>query len=376
MILTDVWHFHRPLLAKRYLDTLNAGLVTSTTIFAPRRVGKTSFLLRDLSPAALAFGYCVAYTDLWQIRTSPGQAIVYGLERALDTARKRGRVRRVFSALKPPIRKISAKALLGVGQLEGEVELASNQTKDATEIALRIDALIDELTRIAPLLLLVDEAQELARSKENELVATGLRAAMMTHQSRLRVVFTGSSRSQLASVFAHPAAPLFSTGAAIGEFPKLDRGFISYIAERFRSATRRGLDQDLAWDAFRSFDQQPEPFLIAIATMALDPDLSLAAAIRNVRSKALDSDNYRQSWLRLNALQRALVRLLADDAMLKPFSRDVLLQLREAVGVEHLAVTHVQRAMRGIANIVNRSGSDRFEFEDPAFAEWVRLLDE
>jgi hypothetical protein len=375
MVLTDIWHFHRPLLAKRYLDTLNAGLITSTTIFAPRRVGKTSFLLRDLSPAALAFGYCVAYADLWQIRTSPGQAIVYGLERGLEAARRRGRVRRVVSALTPSIKKISAKAQLGVGQLEGEVELAA-RAKDATETALRIDALIDELTRIAPVLLLVDEAQELARSKENELVATGLRAAMMTHQSRLRVVFTGSSRSQLASVFAHPSAPLFSTGAAIGEFPKLDRDFISYIAERFRNATKRSLDQQQAWDAFISFDQQPEPFLIGIATMALDPSLTLTAAVQAVRAKALDSDNYQQSWHGLNALQRALVRMLADDAMLKPFSQEVVSKLRTLVGVEHLAVTHVQRAMRGIASIVNRSGSDRFEFEDPAFAEWVRLLEE
>jgi len=37
MNLTEIWHYHRPALAKLYLDTLNAGLVTSTTIFAPRR---------------------------------------------------------------------------------------------------------------------------------------------------------------------------------------------------------------------------------------------------------------------------------------------------------------------------------------------------
>src|SRR5580700_2278070 len=48
---------------RMYLDTLNAGLVTSATIFAPRRVGKTSFLLKDLTPAAESAGYTVAYAD-------------------------------------------------------------------------------------------------------------------------------------------------------------------------------------------------------------------------------------------------------------------------------------------------------------------------
>jgi hypothetical protein len=40
MNLIEIWHYHRPALAKIYLDTLNAGLVTSTTIFAPRRAGR------------------------------------------------------------------------------------------------------------------------------------------------------------------------------------------------------------------------------------------------------------------------------------------------------------------------------------------------
>ena len=59
MELTELWHFPRPDLASAYLATLNAGLVTSTTIFAPRRTGKTVFLLRDLKPLAESEGYTV-----------------------------------------------------------------------------------------------------------------------------------------------------------------------------------------------------------------------------------------------------------------------------------------------------------------------------
>jgi hypothetical protein len=63
---------------------LSAGPVVSTSIFAPRRTGKTVFLLQDLTPAARKAGYVVAYADLWQIRLNPGMALIRGLEEALE----------------------------------------------------------------------------------------------------------------------------------------------------------------------------------------------------------------------------------------------------------------------------------------------------
>lgn len=72
MELNQIWHCPRPALAKRYLALLQAGPVVSTTIFAPRRTGKTVFLRKDLTPAADAAGFTVAYVDLWQTRLNPG----------------------------------------------------------------------------------------------------------------------------------------------------------------------------------------------------------------------------------------------------------------------------------------------------------------
>src|ERR1700750_2922319 len=107
MNLTEIWHYHRPALAKTYLDMLNLGLVTSTTIFAPRRAGKTSFLLKDLAPAARDAGYMVAYADLWQTRLSPGVAIVRALEQALEP---KGALSGLMARLNAPVKKIKAKA--------------------------------------------------------------------------------------------------------------------------------------------------------------------------------------------------------------------------------------------------------------------------
>jgi hypothetical protein len=372
MKLQDIWHFHRPELADSYLRLLNAGLVTSSTIFAPRRAGKTSFLLKDLAPLARAGGYQVAYADLWQTKLAPGLAIVRALEEALEPV---GGVNKLLAKLKTPVRKIKAKADVAGAKLEGEVELADG-AKAQSELALRIDELVAALCARAPLLLLVDEAQELARTREHETVATALRTAMTKHQQRLRVVFTGSSRTRLGHVFSNASAPLYSTGAAVADFPLLGRDFVEYIAQRFEESTRRTLPVAPAWKAFQAFHQQPEPFLTAVVSMVLQPSLSLDAAVAAVAENLARGENHEGVWAGLDALQKALVRLLAADPQLKPFSKPVLQQLRVVLGVEKLAATHVQRALSKLEHVVMKSPRDTYEFENEAFADWVRTLTE
>lgn len=373
MNLIEIWHYHRPALAKIYLDTLNAGLVTSTTIFAPRRAGKTSFLLKDLTPEAEKLGYTVAYVDLWQTKLSPGVSIVRSLERALEP---KNAVQSLVAKLHKPINKIKAKAELAGTKIEGEIEIGDHSKKVQTEIALQIDVLIAELCKKTPVLLLIDEAQELAKTKEHEAVATALRTAVTRNQKSLRVVFTGSSRTQLAHVFSNSNAPLYSTGTAIADFPKLGRDFVEYIAERFEQSTGRTLPIQPAWQEFVNFQQQPEPFLVGIVDMVLNPSMTLENAMKVVAEKMAHTENHEGAWAALDATQKALVRMIAQDASLKPFSKAVVLKLRAIIGVESLEVTHVQRAMSKLSNVVFKSPRDTYEFENEAFAQWVRTLAE
>ena len=204
MQLNQIWHCPRPALAKSYLALLSAGPIVSTTIFAPRRTGKTVFLRQDLTPAAIDAGYTVAYADLWQTRLSPGVALVRGLEEALEP---KTLSQKVLNKLQHPIKKVKAGG--AVGDIKGEFEIElGDPRKEATDLALRIDDLISQLCAKNPLLLLIDEAQELARTRENELVATALRTAITKHRDKMRVIFTGSSRTRLAHVFSNTDAPL------------------------------------------------------------------------------------------------------------------------------------------------------------------------
>ncbi len=68
--------------------------------------------------------------------------------------------------------------------------------------------------------------------------------------------------------------------------------------------------------------------------------------------------------------------MIAQDPSLKPFSKAVVLKLRVLIGIESLEVTHVQRTMTKLSNIVFKSPRDTYEFENKTFAQWVRTLAE
>jgi hypothetical protein len=372
MELTQIWHHHRPALAEVYLQTLNAGIVVSTTIFAPRRTGKTSFLRKDLMPAAEAAGFCVVYADLWQTRQAPGVALARALEQALAP---RSLPEKIAARLNAPVKALKAGAEIAGAKVSGEVALDSEKPAQP-EMALQIATMLEALCKKGPVLLLVDEAQELARSKESELVATALRTAITLNQQRLRVVFTGSSRSQLANVFSNSNAPLYSTGAAITDFPLLDRGFVKYVKQQYENASGRVLDEEAAWEAFQALKRQPEPFLKGIMSMVLSPSLTLEQAMQMIREELLRSENHEGTWATLDATRKELVKMLARNPMTKPFSREVLAELRRLLGIDTLKHTHVQRAMTRLAEagIVFKVAGGTYEFENTAFLQWVRTL--
>jgi hypothetical protein len=370
MKLNRIWHCPRPTLAASYLALLGLGLVVSTSIFAPRRTGKTVFLRQDLTPAAVAGGYLVAYADLWQTRLNPGMALIRALEEALEPRTAAGKA---LGCLQQPVRKLKAQA--GVAGVKAELELAGAR-KEATDMALRIEELVARLVAKKPLLLLVDEAQALARTRDNELMAMALRTAMTKHRDRIRVVFTGSSRSQLAHVFSNADAPLYAVGATIHDFPLLGRELVEFVAQRFEQACGRTLDVAQAWVEFKAFAQQPEPFLSAIVAMLMDPSLTLEAACAAERAEQDREENHEGTWAALDPLQRHLVLRIAEDPLLKPFSRSTLASAAAALGLQGLEATNVQYALRGLGarNIVSKSPRGVFTFDNAAFERWVRTL--
>jgi hypothetical protein len=372
MKLNQIWHCARPQLAKRYLSLLQAGPVVSTTIFAPRRTGKTVFLRKDLTPMAEAAGFTVAYVDLWQTRLNPGIAIVRGLEEALTP---KTLAQKSLHKLQEPVKKVKASG--GAGEFKGAIEVEMGDAKkEATELALRIEELVVKLVSKRRLLLLVDEAQELARNKDNELIAMALRTAITKYRDNLRVVFTGSSRTQLAHVFSNSNAPLFSVGATVQEFPRLGRELVEFVAEKFQTASDRTFDVAAGWAAFREFHQQPEPFLSAVVAMLMDPSLTLKRAVAIEKAQQDKEENHEGTWASLDAMQRQLLLLFVNDPQAKPFGKTARARLAKALGVPSLAPTDVQYSLNSLKakTIISKAPAGVHTFESAAFERWVRTL--
>ena len=102
----------------------------------------------------------------------------------------------------------------------------------------------------------------------------------------------------------------------------------------------------------------------------------LEDAMQKVAAKLLLTENHEGAWAALDATQKALVLMLAQNPTLKPFSKAVILKLRTIIGIESLEVTHVQRAMTKLSSVVFKSPRDTYEFKNEAFAQWVRRLAE
>ncbi|MGN6232254.1 MAG: AAA family ATPase [Trinickia sp.] len=373
MELTDLWHFPRPDLASAYLATLNAGLVMSTTIFAPRRTGKTAFLLRDLKPLAENAGYTVVYADLWQTRQTPGAALARALEEALEP---HSLFEKVVARLHSPVKGLKGKAEFAGATLEGHIELGTDPKRELGDTALLIDALVAELTKRRPVLFLIDEAQSLGRSKEGEEMARALRTTLTKHQRRLRMLFTGSSRTKLGHVFTNANAPLYSAASVVQDFPLLGDDFVDYIARRFRESTKRKLDAAAACQAFELFGRRPEPLMETVLALMMSPALTFPEAIAMQQEKLARTENHEGTWNSLDAIERVLVRMFADDPSMKPFAKATLIKIRKRVGIEDLQPTHVQKALSRLAEktVAAKSPRDVYEFESDSFADWVRNI--
>src|SRR5437868_236927 len=114
------WHYPRADLAAGYLDTLQAGLISSMVLFAPRRKGKTEFVLEDLLPAAEAAGYRTVYCSMWQNRSDPLASLLLALTNA---AKPRSFGAKLQDRLFRPIKKTSLEINAGmIGKVKAEAE--------------------------------------------------------------------------------------------------------------------------------------------------------------------------------------------------------------------------------------------------------------
>src|ERR1700681_767845 len=92
------WHFARPELAAHHLQAFNLGVISATALHAKRRMGKTEFLTKDLTPKAMERSYVVGYCNLWQDDQDPAEAIAEAITACSAPRRVLAKVRERFKS--------------------------------------------------------------------------------------------------------------------------------------------------------------------------------------------------------------------------------------------------------------------------------------
>ena len=365
----DPWHFSRPEFTEQVLSTLTQGPAQALTLFAPRRTGKTEFLLKDLAPLAEEREHPVIYASFWQTPFSPLGVLLYELETWLAGAGFHERMRSAATALAPKLR-LSA-APFGVG-VEAEVDLSALRGRPPDSLLLHLDGLLERVSRRErPAILLLDEVQELARRPENEALVAALRTSLDRRSDRLRVVFTGSSREGLAAMFSARTAPFFHFASQIG-LPVLGDGFVHHLMGAFRTASGRTLPPAEMLAAFGQMRRSPFVFRTLLDVLLHDPALTVEAAMDEVRSRIAASLDYSRVWLSLSPLQRATASVLATD-LDRPFTRE----FRAAVGARLQeappSAARIQGALRRLVRLdLADATAGGWILADPEFEAWVR----
>ena len=368
----DPWHFPRPEFTEQVLTALTQGPAQALTLFAPRRTGKTEFLLKDLAPLAEERGYPVIYASFWQTPFSPLGVLLHELETWLAGAGLRERIRGAASALAPKLR-LSA-APFGVG-VEAEVDLSELGGRPPDALLLHLDSLLERVSRRGhKAILLLDEVQELARRPENEALVAALRTSLDRRADQLRVVFTGSSREGLAAMFSARSAPFFHFASRI-ELPPLGDGFVEHMIGAFRTASGRTLPLPDAVAAFHRMRRSPFIFRTLLDVLLHDPAMRIETAMEEVRHRIAASLDYSGVWLSLSPLQRATAQVLAAG-LDRPFGKEFREAVGERLGELPPSAARIQGALRRLARLdLADASATGWMLPDPEFAEWLREAD-
>ena len=365
----DPWHFQRQDLAASVLALLADGPAQALTMFAPRRAGKTEFLLKDLGPLAQKKGHRAIYASFWQSPLSPLATLLHELEASLQGGAFDGGARPLA------VWKLRFSGELLGAKAEMEIDPSTLHGKPPTDLLLYLDHLLHRVSgKHRPTILMFDEVQELARDRNNAPLVAALRTSLDRRSDALRTVFTGSSQAGLKAMFGAREAPFFHFATPV-DLPSLDEEFVDHLFRTFKKIARRAPQRCELLSAFDQLHRNPYFFRALVETLLLNPHLAVAEGLEQVRGRLVDELGYPNTWLGINPLQRAVAWALANgrrNLFSRSFRETTGRELGEAVP---LSSSRIQAALRKLERLglADREAGD-WALADPEFEAWVQRL--
>ena len=294
------------------------------------------------------------YASFWQAPLSPLAVLLHALEKSLERGKLSDRLRTSAWRAAPKLKLSASVPGTGTGA-EAEIDLTRLKGEPPSNLLLHLDELLERVSRSArPAILLLDEVQELARSRTNAPLVAALRTGLDKRTDGVMAVFTGSSRSGLAAMFSAREAPFFHFATPI-DLPALGEPFVDHILAAFRKTSNRTLERPLMIEAFGRLHRNPYFFRLLVQTMLYDPELTVAFAVVQVRDHIAADLRYPDAWLALSPIQRFCAAL------------------GTALGEDTPSAARVQAALRRLERLgIADTAGGAWELADAGFRLWIR----
>lgn len=355
------WHFPRLDLAESILDRFAIGATTALTLFAPRRMGKTEFVVQDLLPMAVEQGYIDVYVNFWDRKQDPADSLIVGLTKATARLKRTARIKKALAKLQAfGINTPIVGANVSVSQ--------PNETEKLDVIQGLFDLLLQDGRK---LLVALDEVQHLATEDRFEPIVYALRGIIDLNRERVHVLYTGSSRSGLQRLFTRRNAPLFRSSQQI-DLPEFGRQYLEYISSVFHAATGRSLDLDECVEAFRLVKKVPYDYRQVISTLIEHGGADIVSLTRSYLSQNSQDEHYEAEWTALKPVDRVVLRFIVD-AGVGLYTVETRSQIADQLGLDNIEVATIQNAINRLRHVslIAPVGQGRYEIEDPYFADWL-----
>lgn len=309
------------------------------------------------------------YANLWDLEIDPATAIISELYKIIEP---KG-FDKVWSHLKLPINKIKASGKIpGVVETSVEAQLTNNKKVTSTLLMEAMQAFDKTNYQI---ILVIDEAQVLAY-QENAHFAHALRSALDIRKDRIKVIFAGSSETTLRRMFGVSSEPFYNW-APLEPFELLGNAFVEAMVQQVNNISQHPLALHDALEAFSQLKNTPEFFRRYIEYYLMRPLDGTEAVLTATKNKVFNDSNFKQQWDALLAADQVVLTMIAKGVT-DLYGKETLLQLGAALGIgDSVNKNTTLNALRRLAskNIVTKMEYGIHQFEDEAFADWVRHKD-
>lgn len=370
----DELTFKRENLAQAYCDSLaGKGIANATSglfLAGPRRVGKSTFLIEDLIPAAQQRHWVTVYVDLWSNKLAdPALLITEAVKASL-------------AEHKSKLGKLAKKAKLRISILKVvEFDFAKPGLPENITLA----DLLHDLVQLSgkPVLLIIDEAQHALSTEQGINAMFAIKSArdqinVTSKAPDLMLALTGSNRDKLAQLVIKKDQPFF--GSEVTAFPLLDRDFTDFFTSKVNASMAQSnqFSRDGMWEAFLLIGQRPEILRQIVGRAAISHEAECFSTLLKQDAASWQDQVWGELEAEFNTLQPLhrviLTSLIKQGRSWSPFSEESMQSYKDATDQAALTASSVQAAIQTLRDkgFIWQSSRGTYALEDESITEWFK----